>query len=262
VIAPNVSGTCAFVGQEQTTDQTLVPLSEVCEFVKAMDHALPNFSCEQTTQRYFPIVPGDRNPEQRRADDTIQSTVSATVTYENGIDQYSKVTIGDQPAQSAFVGLNAPITTGDFGSGLLSIFRQENAATFSFRDESNGPDGNDYVFDFRIPATTNQAFTVYENGSSTHPDVSGALWISATSHQVRRLDILATKIDSAFSSDHIRFSRVFGKVQFGDAGDYFLPKQSEMIVCTRRGLCTHNVTQWAKCKRFAAKSRIIFGNPF
>ena len=242
------------------TDQTLVPLSEVCEFVKTMDHALPNFTCDQTTQRYFPIGPGKRNPEQRRDDDTIQSTVSATVTYENGIDQYGNVRVGNQPVQSQFVTLTGSITTGDFGSGLLSIFRQENAARFSFSSQTDASDGREYVFDFQIPATMNRAFTLYENGLSTHPEINGALWISAETHEVRRLEILATKIDSAFSSDHVRFNTELGKVQFGDAGDYLLPKESETTECTRRGLCTHNVTQWTNCKRLAAKSRIIFSN--
>ena len=41
-----------------SSDTDLAPLSSVCEFLRRMDRALPNFTCEQTTQRYFPSTPG------------------------------------------------------------------------------------------------------------------------------------------------------------------------------------------------------------
>ena len=51
-------------------------------------------------------------------------------------DEYSDVKIGDRSIESSRLGLAGPITTGDFGSGLLSIFREENAAMFHFDKQS------------------------------------------------------------------------------------------------------------------------------
>jgi hypothetical protein len=240
-------------------DPDLAPVSAVCEFVKSMDRALPNFVCKQTTQRYFPIDASYRQSEERRPDDILADTVSATVTYEDGVDQYSDVEIGDKPAQQDAFFRTGPITTGDFGSELLSVLLKENATTFSFRGQENGPDGVEYVFDFRIPAATNHAFTYREDGSETHPDLLGVLRVSKETNDVRRLEILAKNIDPAFSADHVQFSTIFGKVKFGDAGEFLLPRQSESTVCTRKRLCRHNVTQWVNCKRLSAKSRMIFG---
>jgi hypothetical protein len=241
-----------------TRDPNLASLSAVCEFVKSMDRALPNFTCQQTTQRYVPISAIIRQSEERRVDDIVADTVSATVTYENRIDRYTDIKIGDRPAPQDAVNL-AGLTTGDFGSELVSIFLEETAAVFAFRGQENSQGVEEYVFDFRIPAGTNHAFTLREDGSETHPDLEGVLWVSKNTNEVRRLDIRAKNIDSVFSADHIQFSTLFGKVQFGDAGEFLLPSQSETTVCTRRRLCRHNVTQWANCRRLAVKTRIIFG---
>jgi hypothetical protein len=240
-------------------DRNLAPVSAVCEFVKAMDRALPNFICKQTTQRYFPIDASYRQSEDRRPDDLLADTVSATVTYEDGVDQYADIKIGDKPVQQDASVLTGPIASGDFGSELLSILLEENATVFAFRGQENGPNGIEYVFDFRIPAATNHAFTYREDGSGTHPDLEGVLQVSKETNDVRRLDILAKNIDPAFSADHVRFSTIFGKVKFGDAGEFLLPRKSESTVCTRRRLCRHNVTQWANCKRLGVKTRIILG---
>src|SRR5258708_580108 len=116
-------------------DPDLAPVSAVCEFVKSMDRALPNFVCKQTTERYFPIDASYRQSEERRPDDILADTVSATVTYEDGVDQYSDIEIGDKPAQQDAFFRTGPMTTGDFGSELLSVLLKENATIFSFRGQ-------------------------------------------------------------------------------------------------------------------------------
>lgn len=65
------------------SNRDLAPLSRVCEFLGKMDHALPNLTCEQATQRYTPVDPGPRIREVR-SDDLIQDTINATVSYEKG----------------------------------------------------------------------------------------------------------------------------------------------------------------------------------
>jgi len=262
-IAPQTSSKRVSVirdcGAISARDRNLTPVSAVCEFVKSMDRALPNFVCKQTTERYFPIDASYRHSEERRPDDILADSVSATVTYEDGVDQYADIRIGDKPAQQEALILAGPITTGDFGSELFSILLEENATVFAFRGQENGPDGVEYVFDFRIPAATNHAFTYREDGSGTHPDLEGVLRVGKDANDVRRLEMLAKNIDPAFFADHVQFSTIFGKVQFGDAGEFLLPRQSESTVCTRRRLCKHNVTQWANCKKLSVKSRIVFG---
>lgn len=154
--------------------------------------------------------------------------------------------------------LPAP-ATGDFGSELLSIFAQENAATFSFSRMQDDHEGEEYVFDFHIPAGRNHAFTYREDGAETHPDLRGTLWVSKDTNEVRRLDVLATNIDKAFSADHVLFSIGFGKERFGEGGEFLLPMQSESTICTRRQLGRHNLTEWQNCRKLGVKTRIILG---
>lgn len=243
---------CAAISSRE---HNLAPLSKLCTLVRGMDHALPNFTCRQTTERYLPIWPGRRNPELRRSDDPVQDRITATVTYENGSDEYSDVKIGDRAIESSRLDLAGPISTGDFGSGLLSIFREENDAVFSFREAVAGL--REYAFDFRIPAATNHTFRYYETGAETHPDVSGTIFVNADTGEVRAMNLLASPINFDFSADHVRFNTLFERVPFGEAGEFVLPTQSESVVCARKGPCWHNITRWTNCKRLAAKSRII-----
>jgi hypothetical protein len=242
-----------------TGERDLVPLAIVCEAVKMMEKSLPNFVCEQTTQRYFPFSAIYRKSEARRPDDTVSNTVSATVIYENGADRYANVKIGDRPVEGNKLDLLGPITSGDFGSELLSIFRVENGVTFKLREQVTRPGGGEYVFDFRIPAAMNHAFTLIENGLQARPDLEGAIWVDRNTGSVRRLDLLAKNIGPGFSADHIRFSSFFGKVRFGDDSEFRLAQWSEATICDRGRLCTHNVTQWKNCKRLSVQTRITFG---
>lgn len=241
-------------------EQDLAPLATVCEAVKMMEKSLPNFVCEQTTQRYFPFSATYRKSEERRPDDTVSDTVSATVIYENGADRYANIKLGDRLVERSLLDLFGPIASGDFGSELLSIFRAANGATFTLRGEVTRPSGGEYLFGFHIPAAMNHAFTLFENGSQTRPDLDGAIWIDKNTSEVHRLDLLAKNIDPAFSADHIRFSSFFSKVRFGDDREFRLPRQSEATICDRRRSCTHNVTQWNNCKRLSVKTRITFGS--
>lgn len=249
-------------------DHNLDPLSAVCEFAKNADRLLPNFTCEQTTQRYLPVEPQVwrsekgfvyEDVEQRHPDDLIADIVKATVTYEKGADRYTEVRIGARPAEQSVFNLIGPIAMGDFGSELLSIFREDNAVLFTFRERETDLNGdNNLVFDFRIPSRNNHLFTLREEPLATHPDLEGTLWVKTDTNEVSRLDLLVKNIDSNFSADHIRFSTTFEKVPFGDAGDFLLAKQSESVLCDRSHRCRHNVTSWTNCKRLAVKTKIIF----
>ncbi len=149
-------------------------------------------------------------------------------------------------------------TIGEFGSELLSIFLQENAAVFEFRGARKTLAGEDQdVFGFRIAATNNHSWTLREDRRSTRPELAGELWVSRETHQVVRLDIFVEKIDRAYAADHARVSTTFDDVQFPDGGVFLLPRRSETKVCTRSAICLHNVTEWTTCKRFAGKARII-----
>lgn len=133
-----------------------------------MDHALPNFTCEQTTQRYIPIDPGPRIREVR-SDDVIHDTISATVTYKNGSNEYSDVKIARHPSKTSLFNLAGPIVAGDFGSGCYRYSARRRQRRSRFEGATDSPQDEDYVFDLRIPAAKNHAFSYYENGADTLP---------------------------------------------------------------------------------------------
>jgi hypothetical protein len=236
-------------------DQNLAPVSAVCEMVKAMDRALPNFVCKQTTQRYFPFSSRSRRSDERIPTDIVADTVSATVTYEGGVDQYADVRVGGKSGNGALTA--RPITSGNFASELLSIFLEENAAIFIFHGEKKSRSGPEYVFEFRISGAT--PLTYREGTLETHPDVQGVLRVSKETGEVRVLDMFARKIDRKFFADHLGFSTTFGKVAFGDAGEFPLPKESESTLCNRDGVCNHSLTRWSDCKKLGVKTRMIVG---
>ncbi len=241
-------------------DRNLTPLSAVCEFVKRIHQTLPNFVCEQTTQRYRPIDSDARGSEERQVDDAVADTIRATVTYEGGVSRYSNIMIGEKPVQGEMFDVPGTTSIGEFGSELLSIFLQENAATFESLKTTKSLSGEDnYVFGVRISGANNHSWILREDGLAARPSLEGELWVSKETSKVIRLNIFVADLDKAFAADHIRVSTDFADVPFADAGTFLLPKHSETKLCTRNSLCMHNVTDWANCKRFAGKARIIFG---
>lgn len=236
----------------------LAPLTAVCESVRSMRRSLPNFICEQTTERHKPLRVGRRRIEGT-PDDTIVDTITATVTFEDGVNHYSDIRVGDRPVPGDMFDIDGMTSMGEFGSDLLSIFLEENAAAFSWRERTKTLQGEALVFDFRVPAASNHAWVLKEKDANTHPRMEGALWVDAVTNRVLRLDLGAADIDWGFFTQRASRVTVFGEVHFPDSGDFLLPTISDATLCTWDDMCRRNTTQWKNCKRFLGKARIVSG---
>jgi hypothetical protein len=205
-----------------------------------------------------PIASAIRESEERRGDDIVADTILATVRYEGGISRYSDITVGEKLVQGEMLDIAGATSVGEFGSELLSIFLKESAAEFEFRGETKSLTEDDNVFGFRISTANNHFWMLRVGNVITRPGLEGQLWVSKGANKVSRLEILAPNIDKQSAADHVRIITSFSTVRIGNAGEFLLPQQSEAKLCLRNANCLHNVTEWTDCKRFAAKSRIVF----
>ncbi len=251
---PQAIRDCAAISHE---DPRLTPLAEACETVKQMQHTLPNFVCNQETQRYVPILVSVRHSEERRPDDIVADTVTAVATYEDGATRYTDIKVNDVPKSDGMTDLPGVTVFGEFGAQLVSLFLDENSVIFRFREEAKTPDGDVLVFEFEVPAGKNNSWVLREGEFSTQPPLEGTLWLSKKNHKILELNLATSSIDRSISADRVRVSTSFADVHFDGAGDFLLPSRSEAKMCSRDSLCTYNVTKWSGCKRFGAKTRIL-----
>ena len=236
-------------------DASLRHLSAVCESVKAMRRTLPNFVCEQTTQRHRAV--SMRRGGERTSGDAVADVVTATVTFEDWKNRYDDIKIDGVPVDTDMFDLDGLSSMGEFASDLLSIFFAENAAAFRFRQKTKTLEGDALVFDFYVAAATNRSWMLREKNRSTHPGLQGALWLDASTNQVLRFDLEVSDIDIQFATDRASRTTIYDDVHFQDGGDFLLPVRSEASVCTRDQYCTRNTTEWKNCKRFTGKARIV-----
>lgn len=236
-------------------DKSLLPLSTVCESVKMMRRTLPNFVCEQTTERHRAV--SIRRGGAGTPGDAVSDVVTATVTFEDWTNRYDDIKVDGVPVETNIFDLEGLTSMGEFGSDLLSIFFAENAAVFRFRQRTKTLEGEALVFDFYVAAPTNHSWTLREKDLSTHPGLQGALWLDAMTRRVLRFDLEVSDIDMQFATDRASRTTLYSDVHFADGGDFLLPVRSEASVCTRDQYCTRNTTEWKNCKRFAGKARVV-----
>lgn len=220
-----------------------------------MRRTLPNFVCEQTTERHRPYSTRRGDPDFRT--DILLDTISATVTYEDGANHYDDIRVSDQAVSGEMFDIAGLTSMGEFGSDLLSLFLAENAASFRFREYTKTLEANAIVFDFYIPAAANHSWIYREKNASTRPGLEGSLWLDRNTNAVLRLDLGISDIDFHFDTQRASRTTVYRDVDFPQAGHFRLPVRSEATVCTRDQMCTRNTTEWKNCKRFTGKARIV-----
>ena len=146
-------------------DARLALVSKFCEFARAYRRQLPDFIAQQTATVYA-------------ASST--SVITAQVTFRQGQEHYSHVTINGQPLPSTgtFPRNLRFTSTGEFGSFLVDLFTSAGVTEFKFRKEATLRGIPVAVYEFHIPSGKNTFWTLRDSkGLALRPEFRGELWL-------------------------------------------------------------------------------------
>ncbi len=235
------------------------PLSAVCEFALTYRRKLPDFICEQTTTSRVQVL--------GRPSITVSK---ADVTYRNGREYYSKVTIDGKPYEdNSFANTNPMgfVSVGEFGSDLVDLFKPPIEAEFKVPKVARLRKIPSAVYEFEIAANKNTFWVLRDSyGATLYPELKGKLWLDRQSGRLLRLELQTTHLpyNSRFRTVNITID--YEEIQIANAGTFLLPSTSEANVCmldtfaipwADRTFCTTNDLVFANCHKFVVETHII-----
>lgn len=214
---------------------------------------LPNYVCQELMSRY--------QSESRPANWQALDVVGTEVIYENGKEDYRKVTVNGRPVNKKLEEVGGSWSTGEFGTVLISLFSPGTATEFHYRRDSRIAGISTKEYEFTVThAHSNWRISM---GPQTYdPAYSGTAWIDPATARVMRIEMSARSFPSDFPSDDVESATDYEYIRLGDAKQYLLPVHSETLSCLRGSNdCNRNVIDFRNYRKYTGESTITFGDP-
>jgi hypothetical protein len=231
-------------------DPRLGLISKLCEFALTYRHQLPDFVAQQTTTA-------------REGFST--NIITAQVTFRQGQEHYSHVTINGRPVPSSSITRTPPkniqfSSAGEFGSLLVDLFASPAAVEFKFRKEASLRGIPVAVYEFHLPSVKNTFWTLRgTNGRILKPEFRGQLWLEQQTGRPLREELEPVNLPSSSGVASIRTVSDYAMTSVGGVGAFLLPVKSESTICITVSdvSCTTNVLVFHDYRKFAATTRIL-----
>jgi hypothetical protein len=225
---------------------------KLCEFALGYQNQLPNFIVQQTTTF--------ENASSK-------TVMTAEVTFQKGLESYSRVTVNGRPAPVSRITTKPPdevqfSSTGEFGPALLDLFRVPGATQFKFKTTSTLQNQPVAIYEFHVPQKNNLFWTVRPgDGRTMKPEFNGELWLEQQTGKPLREEIEPTSLLVGAEIVSTKTVIDYAMTAVGNAGTFLLPSKSESTMC-KRGVqetanCTKNVLVFHGYRKFGAATRII-----
>jgi hypothetical protein len=214
---------------------------------------LPNYVCQELMSRYA----SQARPANWQAIDV----VSTEVVYENGKEDYRKITLNGRPVNKKMEEMNGSWSTGEFGTVLISLFSPATAADFHYRRDARMAGILTKEYDFSV-THPNSNWSIHIGGQTYDPGYSGTVWIDPSSARVMRIEMSARNFPSDFQTDDVESATDYQYIRLGDAKQYLLPVHAETLSCVRgTNDCSRNVIDFRNYRKYTGESTITFGDP-
>ncbi len=193
--------------------------------------------------------------------------MTAEVTFQKGLESYSRVTVNGRPAPVSRITTKPPdevqfSSTGEFGPALLDLFRVPGATQFKFKTTSTLQNQPVAIYEFHVPQKKNLLWTVRPgDGRTLRPEFNGELWLEQQTGKPLREEIAPANMIVGAEIVSTKTVIEYALTAVGDAGTFLLPSRSESTMCKRgvqeTGNCTKNVLVFHGYRKFGTATRIL-----
>jgi hypothetical protein len=239
------------VGPGRGIDDTLLTLARIKNHMGANLLNLPNYTCQQTTERSL------RRPPRRRYE--LIDTLRLEVALVGGKELYS------WPGERSFEDRNLQdlVGGGTTGTGAYALHARSvflsNVPRIHFGAREDLRGGPALRYDFVVPQFRS-GYKLKVGDAEAIVGYHGSFWADENSLDVLRLEVVADDVPPFLpvtsASDRIDYRRV----RIG-AGSFLLPEQSELVLTDLAGNENRNLTHFSNCRQYAGESVISFDDP-
>jgi hypothetical protein len=211
-----------------TGPQTSDPfIEETRKVVREYLDELPDFICQEDIQRYFDY---DGSGAWDKAD-----TLVYELTYNNKRESYKPINSVGRPVTRSLENVKGAYSTGDFASGLASLFDLETKAVFKPAGKEMLGKRQAVIYDFRVAKESSKLVLKAEGAENVVLGYSGAVWIDAETKKVLRIDQALDDLPKSNPVTHSESSVDYDFIRLrGLDVDFLLPTRAEFIIADRR----------------------------
>ncbi len=186
--------------------------------------------------------------------------VGMEVLYQDGKEDYRKITLNGRPVNKKMEELGGAWSTGEFGTVLIDLFAPQTAAEFHYKSDSRMAGILTKEYSFNV-THANSHWTIHMGSQKYDPAYKGSVWIDPKTARVMRIEMQAYGFPSDFESDDVESATDYEYIRLGDAKQYLLPVHAETLSCQRGApYCSRNAIDFRNYKKYTGESTITFGD--
>jgi hypothetical protein len=202
-------------------------LEETRKVVRDYLDELPDFICQQEIQRYVDL---DGSGAWDRADRLVYE-----LTYNRKRESYKPINSVGRPVTRSLEEAGGATSTGDFASGLASLFDLETKTVFKPAGKERLGNRPTLLYDFRVLKESSKLVVKAEGADPMIVGYSGTIWIDAETKKVLRIDQAIDDLPRSHPVTHSESSVDYDIVKLrGLDVDFLLPIRAEFIIGDRR----------------------------
>src|SRR5215475_8621670 len=202
-------------------------IEETRKIVRDYLDELPDFICQQEIQRYFDY---DGSGAWEKAD-----TLVYELTYNRKRESYKPLNSVGRPVTRPLEDVKGAYSTGDFASGLASLFDLETKAVFKPVGKERLGNRLALLYDFTVPKESSKLVLKAEGVYPLIVGYSGTVWIDVETKKVLRIDQAMDDLPKSNPVTHSESSVDYDIIRLrGSDVDFLLPTRAEFIIADRR----------------------------
>lgn len=202
-------------------------IEETRKVVRDYLDELPDFVCQQDIQRYFDY---DGSGAWEKAD-----TLVYELTYNRKRESYKPINSIGRPMTRSLEDVKGAYSTGDFASGLASLFDLDTKTIFKPSGKERLGNRQALLYDFTVPKKSSKLVVKAEGADPLTVGYSGTIWIDAETKKVLRIDQAIDDLPKSHPVTHSESSVDYDIIRLrGLDVDFLLPIRAEFIIADRR----------------------------
>ena len=188
---------------------------------------LPDFICQQVVERYYDF-------EARGAWDKAD-VLTYELTYNRRRESYKPINAVGRPMTRPLEQTGGAYSTGDFASGLASLFDPETRTRFKPAGKDRLGNRATALYDFTVDQEFSKLSVTAEGARTIIVGYSGTIWIDEETRQVLRIDQAVDQLPAGYPVTNSESSVDYDTIKLrGLEVDFLLPIRAEFIIADRR----------------------------
>jgi hypothetical protein len=202
-------------------------IQETSKVVREYLDELPDFICQQVVERFYDA---EGTGAWDRAD-----TLTYELTYNRKRETYKPINSVGRPVTKSLEQAGGAYSTGDFASGLASLFDPEVKTVFKPAGKERLGNRQTVLYDFRVPVESSKLTVKAEGAPVIVAGYSGTIWIDAETKHVLRIDQAVEDLPKSYPVTHSESSVDYDMVKLrGLDVDFLLPIRAEFVIGDRK----------------------------